>query len=306
MGGFGYDRQVFVKSKQAPPPPARTPLPGAFVLFLVAALGAFAAYRYIKAGGLSNTNGNNNAQVKQLQDKIAVLQTRINELEKERRLSVLRASAQGKHNANPQPKSPPVLSAQLAHRPVAQVSEPPVQKPPVAASSQPNARSATTPPAVAKPDPALSRLQGDFTANHQEWEATVNRLGNVVGELDAQQSAIKQNQTDVDQLLSITRRTGIPFSLKKQSRFQRVGPVSLKLTGTNVRNQRYTMRMIVNDKSVELKDRALNEVIQFYTTRSQYPVQLVVSHIKKGRVSGRLAVPNDLNSANQSYQMQAR
>jgi hypothetical protein len=65
MGGFGYDRQVFVKSKQQPPaPPSRSPLPGALVLILVAALGAFAAYRYIKAGGLSNVDVNNSVQVK--------------------------------------------------------------------------------------------------------------------------------------------------------------------------------------------------------------------------------------------------
>jgi hypothetical protein len=182
----------------------------------------------------------------------------------------------------------------------------PVQKPLVTASSQPKAPPATQPTKAAKPDPGLSLLRGDLTASHQEWEATVNRLGNVVGELDTQRSQVAENQNAVNQLLKITRRTGIPFSLKKQSRFQRVGPISIKLANTNVPNQRYTLRLIVDDKSVELKDRALNEVIQFYTTRSQFPVELVVSQIERGRVSGMLAVPNDLNPANQNSQAQTR
>jgi hypothetical protein len=73
-----------------------------------------------------------------------------------------------------------------------------------------------------------------------------------------------------------------------------------------VANQRYTLRLIVDDKSVELKDRALNEVIQFYTTHSQFPVELVVSQIQKGDVKGMLAVPNDLSPPEQNAQMQSR
>jgi len=310
MGGFGYDRQVFVKSKQPspPPPPSRSPLPGALVLILVAALGAFAAYRYIKAGGLSNVDsGNNNStEVKQLQHKIEVLQARIEEIEKKRRSPMPSPAAEEKKGENQEPKLPHVLSAELAHRPVAAVPGSPVQKPLVTASSQPKAPLATHPTNTAKPDPGLGLLQGDLAASHQEWEATVNRLGSVVGELDTQRSQVAENQNAVNQLLKITRRTGIPFSLKKQSRFQRVGPISIKLANTNVPNQRYTLRLIVDDKSVELKDRALNEVIQFYTTRSQFPVELVVSQIDKGQVSGMLAVPDDLNPANQNSQAQAR
>ncbi|HUZ47017.1 MAG TPA: hypothetical protein VMW54_10315 [Terriglobia bacterium] len=308
MGGFGYDRQVFVKSKQTAtsPSPSRSPLPGALVLIVVAALGALAAYRYIKAGGLSNTAVSSNTQVVQLRHKIELMQARIDELEKKRRPSVTTHTEEAKSISKPQPKAAPVLSAELAHRPLAHAADAPVPKPVVAASPQPKhspqIQSATT----AKPDPGLKLLQGNLSASHQEWEATVNRLGNVVGELDTQRNQVAQNQNAVNQLLQITRRTGIPFSLKKQSRFERVGPISIKLARTNVQNQRYTLRLIVDDKSVELKDRALNEVIQFYTQRSQFPVELVVSDITRGHVSGMLAVPNDLDTRDQNSQAQAR
>lgn len=303
MGGIDFDRQVFVKPKQPPPPPSRSPLPGALVLILVAALGAFAAYRYIKAGGLSSVSVDKGSQVKQLQEKIAVLQARIVQLEKRRRTPITRASTE--REKGPEHKlASPAPAAQPTHGALAHVPETPVQKPLVAAATLPKPPLPAPPPDAAKPDPAIDMLQGDLAASHQEWEATVNRLGNVVGQLNAQRSQVQHNQDAVNHILSVTRRTGIPFSLKKQSRFQRVGPISLKLGSTDVRDQRYTLRMIVDDKSVELKDRALNEVIDLYTARSQYPVELVVSRIEKGQVAGMLAVPNDLNS--QSSSMQAR
>jgi hypothetical protein len=300
MGGFGYDRQVFVKTKEPAPPPGRPPLPGALVLILVAALGAFAAYRYIKAGGLSNVDPDpgKDPQVKLLLHKINVLQARIDDLEKRHRTAhVVEDAAPKLHHS---------LKAEIAPRPVVPASKPTVPQPPAAVSTEPKIPPPTPPDTNAKTDASLSRLKGDLASSHQEWEATVNRLGNVVGELDTQRSKVQQNQNDVNQLLQISRRTGIPFKLEKGSRFQRVGPISVRLTGTDVANQRYTLRLIVDDKSVELKDRALNEVIQFFTARSQFPVEIVISQIDKGQVSGMLAVPNDLNPADQNAQMQSR
>jgi hypothetical protein len=43
-----------------------------------------------------------------------------------------------------------------------------------------------------------------------------------------------------------------------------------------------------------LKDRALNEIVQFYTSRSKYPLRLIVSQIGRREVSGTLAVPTGL------------
>lgn len=308
MGGFGYDRQVFVKSKEAPPPRGKSPLPGALVLIMVAALGAFAAYRYIKAGGLSNVgvDADGNTQVRQLQHKITLLQARIDELEKRHHAPPPKTVVEHSKPENSKPKLPADLQAELAHVPKPQVSKTPLPKQLVAASTPPVPPTSLAPVNHAKPDPSLNTLKGDLASSQQNWEATVNRLGNVVGELDAQRNQVKQNQADVNELLQITRRTGVPFSLKKGPRFQRVGPISIRLTSTNVSNQRYTLRLIVDDKSVQLKDRALNEVIQFYTTRSQFPLELVVSQIKKGRVKGMLAVPTDLNVADQNVQMQSR
>ena len=80
----------------------------------------------------------------------------------------------------------------------------------------------------------------------------------------------------------------------------------MKLTATSVKNQHYNIRLIVDDKSVELKDRALNEVVQFYTSQSKYPLKLIVSQINKGEVSGTLAVPHDLSEELSNTQLQEK
>ncbi len=308
MGGFGYDRQVFVKSNKpaSPGPPSRSPLPGALVLILVAVLGAVATYRYINAGGFAHTDPtaspHRDAKIKQLQHKIATLEAKIEELERKRSRPAAKSSSAEAPVPKTQPKHTPVLSAKLAQRP-------PVQSAPKAHPDQPEASPSTTSaiskssvPAPKKPNPDLTALKGDLHASHQEWEATVNRLGNVVGQVDSQRNMVEQNQQAVNHLLQLSRRSGIPFNLKKESRFTRVGPISVKLSKTDVRNQRYTLRIIVDDKPVELKDRALNEVIQFYTSRSQYPMELVVSKIDRGQVEGMLGVPKGLNSEEQYSQ----
>lgn len=305
MGGFGYDRQVFVKSKEPAPAPGRSPLPGAMVLILVAALGAFAAYRYIKAGGLSNIDADpgSGTQVQQLQHKIEVLQARIDELEKKHRVRARHAVEEN----DPVKETTTLRPARLPEsHPAPSTSREPAEKRVVAMAAPAAVLPVAAPAASVKADPNLNGIQGALASSHQEWQATVDRLGNVVGELDAQRNQVKQNQNDVNQLLQVTRRTGISFSLSKGGRFQRVGPVAISLASTDVATQRYTVRLVVDDKSVELKDRALNEVIQFYTTHSQFPVELVILQIQRSHVAGMLSVPSDLSTSVQDVQVQSR
>lgn len=326
MGTPPFDRHVFVKQKQSAPPPSRSPLPGALALLVVAALSAFATYRYFKAGG--KLPGNNaSAQVEKLQEKLKTMQAHVHELETKQHTQHVRHVVN-----NPLPKKAKLshaLPAEDAPHPheqavgVAHHSADPVSSPP-----NHSMKHATMPVAhkakISTPEPSMaglqtlllarqqqsnkemSLLQNNLAANHDEWKATANRLGDVVGQIDSQQNSIKKNETNVNYLMARARRTRVPFTLTKERRYQRVGPISMKLTATSVRNQHYNIRIIVNDKSVELKDRALNEVVQFFTSQSKYPLELIVSQIKRGEVSGVLVVPNDLSREMSNTQLQEK
>lgn len=313
MGGPVFDRQVFVKKQQAPKPPSRSPLPGGLILVLVAALSAFATYRYVKAGGKNPSNPADKARIAELQTKLEATQARVKELEKRRHAAARHVSQESKPStAKPAPASSTnALHAEPAPRSRAPLTtqSKPASKPAASDPSQTSTSGAASAPPLkassskAKPPAAsgqtvsnkeLSNLQGNLAANHEEWQATTDRLGNVVGELDSQRSAIQQTQSGVNYLLQRVQRSDISFALRKGAGLQHVGPIAMELQSTSVKGQHYSIRMMVDDKSVVLKDRALNEIVQFYTSRSKYPLRLIVSQIGRGEVSGTLAVPTGL------------
>lgn len=331
MGGPVFDRQVFVKKQQAQRPPSKSPLPGAMILLLVAGLSAFATYRYVKAGGKLPTNTADKAKIAELQGKLKAMQTRVNELEKRRHTTAVRhvpetkavpseakpSTAGSTQLAEPGPHSTAVptkpthssqpVDGNTNHSTSAKVISVPSMKPSPSAANPATA----TPHATAAnnhnaPNKELTALKGNLAASHDEWQATTDRLGNVVGELDSQRSELQKTQTGVSYLLERVQNSDVSFTLNKGSGLQRVGPISLELESTSVKGQHYNIRMMVDDKSVELKDRALNEIVQFYTSRSKYPLRLIVSQIGRGQVSGTLTVPSGLGKEMTNTQLQTR
>lgn len=325
MGGPVFDRQVFVKKVEPKPPLSRSPLPGGLVLLLVAALSAFATYRYVKAGGKDPSDAADKARIAELQTRLKSMQDRVNELERRRHAEPGRR-APGMTTANaakaaPGPSS--LLAASLARHGARIRGETPASDPshstsnlstppkPAATASAPvkAPELATKAPATngqAVPTKELNAIQGNLAASHDEWRATTDRLGNVVGELDTQRSAIQQTQNGVNYLLERVQASDVSFTLSKGAGLHRIGPIPMELESTSVREQHYTVRMMVDDKSVVLKDRALNEIVQFYTSRSKYPLRLIVSQIGRGEVSGTLAVPTELSNHMNNTQLQGR
>ena len=331
MGSPVFDRQVFVKKQQPQKPPSRSPLPGGLVLVLVAALSAFATYRYVNAGGKDPSNPADKARIAELQTKLKTMQTRVDELEKRRHAAAAKqvskesqpaattsALTSGMLHAEsaPHPATPPVSESRPAANTAARrttlaaatgTEAMPAPKPASSAAKHPaTAVKAQAPASQAPNSKELRNLQGNLAASHEEWQATTDRLGNVVGELDSQRSAIQQTQSGVNYLLERVQRSDISFALRKGSGLEHVGPIGLELDSTSVKGQHYSLRMMVDDKSIVLKDRALNEIVQFYTSRSKYPLRLIVSQIGRNEVSGTLAVPTELRQDMNNTQLRER
>jgi hypothetical protein len=120
----------------------------------------------------------------------------------------------------------------------------------------------------------------------------------VVGELDSQRNALDsqrdaldRDRARLDELAGRFARDSQPFTVERSSSQQLVGPVGLQLIGTDPKNQRYTMRLSVEGKTVELKYRALHEAIQFYASDGKVSFELVVSQIGRDVVKGSLVLP---------------
>ena len=140
---------------------------------------------------------------------------------------------------------------------------------------------------------ALGVVEEKTNANHEAWQATTDRLADVVGVVGSQQGEIAQTREDVNRLLAKTGRSAVPFELRRNAGREPIGPVSLVLKNADTKNNKYSVCVYVTDQCIELKDRALNEVVAFVTSKDSAPLALVATKILHDQIVGYLEVPNN-------------
>jgi hypothetical protein len=287
MGGFQFDRQDYARPTPAEPVSGPTfSLTGPLLLLAVVIAGVvgFVVFKLLSSGGVGEARGNN-ADLMQIEQRLEAIEQRLDQVERRRKLPAPEPSSttptQEADTTSPRPSRPPV-------RTIYRISPPPEPRQVASASpkSSPDGSQVSQ-----QQQKELDSLRGDVVSTQQEWEATADRLGNVVGELASQREEITRHRESLDQLAAHFQHNSLPFTLQKGAYAQVVGPLSLRLESTDTKRHRYTMRLLVNDKIIELKDRALNEAIQFYGSGGKVLLELVVSEIRKDVVTGRLALP---------------
>ena len=55
---------------------------------------------------------------------------------------------------------------------------------------------------------------------------------------------------------------------------------------------------MADDKSVEKRDKSLNEPVQFYMSGAHQPYEIVVNQVGKDQISGYLSAPKVLQARN--------
>ena len=283
MGGMQFDREIFTAHKD-PPPPSSSPTGPLVLLGVVAllALGVFAIYEFAKRGGGFGAGGS--SDVAAIVEKLDEIEERLDQLESRRSRRSRAASTAAPDRESGKSKSgSPKPAPKTANR----ISSP--------AGPQPTATSPSAPPQdtslASRPVGSAAPPQGPDPADAEQWKATADRLGTVVGELGSQRGEIARNREELMLLMDRFQGTDIAFALQKKRGRQRVGPVSLRLERADTKNQRYTMRLLADDKTILLKDRALNEGVRFYIQGVTEPPELVVSEIGKNQVAGKLVLP---------------
>jgi hypothetical protein len=274
MAGIDFDRQVFVPpAEQAAKQPSR--IMGVVILAIAIAGIGFVGYKLLSDTSLNGTSAEAN-NLQQIQQQLADMKERVDQLEKRHR-------AAAPESAVATPKSSPATSgATTRSRPAYQIS---------AASSLNPQRN---PNPITQPSPGRSVATAPASdADRESWQATTDRLGDVVGTVGSQEAEITQTRDELNQLLSQTRRSALQFELTRGTGRQSVGPVELLLKGSDPRSQRYTVCVYVNNKCIELKDRVLDEVVVFVLTRGTPPLELVATKISRDEIVGYLEVPTD-------------
>ena len=283
MAGVEFDRQVFVQPAKTPQN-SMIPLLGLLGVVLAVAGAVYIGFKFISATP-STAHAANAEALDQIQEQLSDINKRIDQLEKHRKVAAAAPAVVAPTHETP---NTPVVVLPAKQPSYKIFSARPV---PPQANSQMHATPA--PLATNSGIPVQTNYRADATdaADREAWQATTDRLGDVVGVVGSQQGEISQTREDVNKLLSQSRRTAMQFELRRGAGREPVGPVSLVLKASDPKNHRYSVCVYVQDQCIDLKDRALDEVVVFVLKPNSAPLELVATKILHDQIVGYLEVP---------------
>jgi phage shock protein A len=137
----------------------------------------------------------------------------------------------------------------------------------------------------------VGNVKTDVQNTKSQLEQTIANLKRATGELDSHASLIATNGKELQALRELGERNYSEFTIAKAKEGTRVGNVVIQLKKVDVKKNKFTIAVTVDDKTVEKKDRTVNEPIQFYTSQARQPDEIVVNSVRKDTIVGYLASP---------------
>lgn len=145
----------------------------------------------------------------------------------------------------------------------------------------------------------VTAVKTDLGSTKAELDKTIANLTKVQGDLGVTSGYVATNGKELDALKRLGERNYFQFTLgRKDKQAKRVGDVSLKLKSVDKKHNRYTLEVLADDKTVEKKDKGINEPLQFYVAKAKQPYELVVNEVGKDQITGYLATPKDTTPRN--------
>ena len=139
----------------------------------------------------------------------------------------------------------------------------------------------------------VAGVKTDLTSTKADLSQTKSTLQHVAGDLGVTSGLVATNGKEIDELRRRGERDIVEFSLKKQKAMQKVGDISLRLEKSDPKKNKFTVVLVADDKTVEKRDRNINEPLQFYVSKSLYEV--VVNTVGKDQINGYLSKPKYQN-----------
>jgi chromosome segregation ATPase len=139
----------------------------------------------------------------------------------------------------------------------------------------------------------------DIEATKSDLEATKGALQRSMGDMNVMSGLIARNHDDLEDLRRRGDRNYYEFTLTRSKAAQKVGPIQLSLTKTDPKKSKYTMTVLVDDRTIEKKDKTAGEPVQFYVkgTGRATPYEIVVFDVGKNQATGYLSTPKDTGAS---------
>jgi hypothetical protein len=283
MAGIEFDRQVFAPAAETEKTSPK--ILGTVALVLALGLAGLVGYKIFTQVSQQHALNEANAQIEQLQLQLADSQKQMEDMQKKHRPAV-------KVEALAPVTTPAATANAPAPRRTYHVTAGSVL-PPQPAKLQ----SISQTPSAPAVNPETAAMKTELAANHEAWQATTDRLADVVGVVGQQQNEISETREAVNQLLSQTKRQAISFELQRGTSQMPVGPVYLQLKSVDMKGQRYSVCVYFQERCTEIKDRSLNEVVVFIVSKDKGAMELVATKILHDQVVGYLQVPVEAQKA---------
>lgn len=146
----------------------------------------------------------------------------------------------------------------------------------------------------------VGNVRTEVASTRSELEKTIAQLKATQGDLGVQSGLIATNGKELAALKALGERNYVEFKLAKTKGPQKVGDISVLLKKADPKTNRYTITVIADDKTVEKKDKTVNEPVQFMLAKASQPYELVVNDVKKDLISGYVAAPKVQQTRNQN------
>ena len=136
-------------------------------------------------------------------------------------------------------------------------------------------------------------VKTDVASTQADLAATKTQLTRVMGDAGVMSGLIATNHDELQELKRRGERNYYEFTLHKGTPAQNVGTIKIQLRKADVKHSKYTLNVSADDKTIEKKDKNLDEPIQFYSGKSPALFEIVVNNINKNQVSGYLSTPKN-------------
>src|ERR1700690_1497020 len=284
--GIEFNREAFTPNTPKAPSAGPRLILGLLLVVSVVALGLIAYKVLIQNAG--SGGGTTDARVvAQLDQRLSTIEDRLDQMEKERGR---KTAAPAPGGPAPAPAAPAAAASTQPAGPHYRVSNPTPQQHTAPTTAAPDSATAAK---LAGLQQNMGSLQSDANANKEAWQATTDRLADVAGQIGTQHNAMIKSQEELNQLLSRTSLSAIPFELRRGSNRQPVGPITLTLKATNLKNHRYTICVWVQDSCIELRDKTMFEVVRFATSKDAAPLEVIATKVDRDVIVGYLEVPRE-------------
>jgi hypothetical protein len=137
----------------------------------------------------------------------------------------------------------------------------------------------------------VAATKSDVAATKTQLDTAVADLKRVTGDMGVLSGRIATNGQELATLRTLGERNYFEFTVTKSKLPHKVANVQIWVKKTDPKRSRFTIAVLADDKTVEKRDRTINEPVQFYVSKARQPYELVVNQVTKDGITGYLAEP---------------